>query len=129
MYSKYVAGISLFSNKSYCARLWSLQITACGDYEQNSSGNLDVFNLVAESYLLALCQSGRILDVLKNIDMEKLTSAKPISNIFQLLGRLLLQSDAENLLLDLTVRGMFVILFSYLSYSVDCYRGGKLLCF
>ncbi|RHN61925.1 hypothetical protein MtrunA17_Chr4g0041891 [Medicago truncatula] len=82
-----------------------------------------------ESYLLALCQSGRILDVLKNIDMEKLTSAKPISNIFQLLGRLLLESDAENLLLDLTVSGMFVILFSYLSYSVDCYRGGKLLCF
>jgi hypothetical protein len=129
LYSKYVAGITLFSNRNYCAGLWSLQITACGNYEQNYSGNLDVFNLIAESYLLALCKSGRILDVLKNIDMEKHTSAKSMSNIFQFLGRLLLESDAENLLLDLTVRGMFVILFSYLSYSVDGYRGGKLLCF
>jgi len=119
----------LFGNRSYCARPWSSQLTACGNYEQNSSGNLDVFNLVAENYLLALSESGRILDVLKNIDMEKHTSAKSVSNIFQLLGRLLLESDAENLLLDLTVHGMFVILFSYLSYSVDGYRGGKLLCF
>ncbi|PNY06985.1 PPR containing plant-like protein [Trifolium pratense] len=58
-----------------------------------------------ESYLLALCESDRktqILDVLKNIDITKITSAKSISNIFQSLGRLLLESDAENLLLDLT---------------------------
>ncbi|WJX50823.1 hypothetical protein P8452_37074 [Trifolium repens] len=58
-----------------------------------------------ERYLLALCESDRktqILDVLKNIDITKFTSAKSISNIFQSLGRLLLESDAENLLLDLT---------------------------
>ncbi|XP_058730510.1 pentatricopeptide repeat-containing protein At4g21880, mitochondrial-like [Vicia villosa] len=57
-----------------------------------------------ESYLLALCESDRkteILDVLKNIDITKLASAKCISNIFQSMGRLQLESDAENLLLDL----------------------------
>ncbi|KAI5387527.1 hypothetical protein KIW84_073580 [Lathyrus oleraceus] len=57
-----------------------------------------------ENYLLALCESDRktqILDVLKNIDMTKLTSAKCISNIFQSMGRLALESDADNLLLDL----------------------------
>ncbi|GAU46174.1 hypothetical protein TSUD_93610 [Trifolium subterraneum] len=58
-----------------------------------------------ENYLLALCESDRntqILDVLKNVDITKLTSAQSISNIFQSLGRLQLESDAENLLLDLT---------------------------
>lgn len=63
----------------------------------------DTFAL-RESYLLALCESDRktqILDVLKNIDITKLKSAKSISNIFQSLGRLLLESEAESLLLDL----------------------------
>lgn len=60
-----------------------------------------------ESYLLALCESDRktqIVDVLKHIDITKLSSAESIANIFQSLGRLLLESLAENLLLDLRAR-------------------------
>jgi hypothetical protein len=67
--------------------------------------------------------------VLKNIDIGKLISTKSISNIFQSLGKLLLESDVENLLLYWRAHGMFVILFSYLSSSVDGYIVGKLLCF
>ncbi|XP_020226184.1 pentatricopeptide repeat-containing protein At4g04790, mitochondrial isoform X2 [Cajanus cajan] len=60
-----------------------------------------------ESYLKALCESDRknhILDVVKNIDITKLSSAKSIANIFQALGRLLLESVADDLLLDLRAR-------------------------
>jgi len=67
--------------------------------------------------------------VLKNIDITKLKSAKSISNIFQSLGRLLLESEAESLLLDLRACGMIIVLLSYLSFSVDNNGGGKLLCF
>lgn len=91
-------------------------------YQLNSVGNLAVFNLVAENYLLALCESDRktqILDVLKNIDMTKLTSAKCISNIFQSMGRLALESDADNLLLDLRACGM---------YDYDIIFLSKLIC-
>ena len=71
----------------------------------------------------------QIADVLKNIDITKLSSAKSIANIFQSLGRLLLESLAENLLLDLRARGMIVILLSYLSSFVDGMRGGTLFYF
>ncbi|XP_028237932.1 pentatricopeptide repeat-containing protein At4g04790, mitochondrial-like isoform X2 [Glycine soja] len=57
-----------------------------------------------ESYLMALCESDRkmqILDVVKNIDVTKLSSAKSIADIFQSLGRLHLESIADDLLLDL----------------------------
>lgn len=88
--------------------------------------NLAGFCLDAESYLLALCESDRktqILDVLKNIDIINLRSIESIVHIFQSLGRLLLESDAENLLLDLRACGM---IFSYPSTSVDDNRGGAL---
>ncbi|KAG5033051.1 hypothetical protein JHK85_017033 [Glycine max] len=53
---------------------------------------------------MALCESDRkmqILDVVKNIDVTKLSSAKSIADIFQSLGRLHLESIADDLLLDL----------------------------
>ncbi|XP_061370061.1 pentatricopeptide repeat-containing protein At4g21880, mitochondrial-like, partial [Gastrolobium bilobum] len=64
----------------------------------------DDTSALRESYLLALCESDRkaqILDVLKNIDITKLSSAESIANIFQSLGQLMLESVAETLLLDL----------------------------
>ncbi|KAL1363219.1 hypothetical protein HN51_011404 [Arachis hypogaea] len=57
-----------------------------------------------ENYLLALCESDlkiQITDVLKNIDITMLSSAKSIASVFQSLGRLQLESLAENLFLDL----------------------------
>jgi len=64
--------------------------------------NLYVFNLVAENYFLALCESDRkeqISDVLKNTDIIEFASSKSnISNIFESLGRLKLKSEAEKLL-------------------------------
>jgi len=66
--------------------------------------NLYVFNLIAENYLLALCESDRkaqISDVFKNTDITKLNFSDEIfSNMFKLLGRLQLKSEAEKLLLD-----------------------------
>ncbi|KAK8464182.1 hypothetical protein PHAVU_011G140050 [Phaseolus vulgaris] len=59
------------------------------------------------SYLMALCESDRkmqLLDVVKNIDIIKLLSAESIENIFQSLGRLQLESVAEDILLDLRAR-------------------------
>ncbi|KAK7345976.1 hypothetical protein VNO80_20489 [Phaseolus coccineus] len=59
------------------------------------------------SYLMALCESDRkmqLLDVVKNIDIIKLLSAESIENIFQSLGRLHLESVAEDILLDLRAR-------------------------
>lgn len=88
--------------------------------------------LVAESYLMALCESDRkmqILDVVKNIDVTKLSSAKSIADIFQSLGRFQLESVADDLLLDLRARGMIMILFSYLSIIADDIRGGALFFF
>ena len=85
--------------------------------------------LVAESYLMALCESDRkmqILDVVKNIDVTKLSSAKSIADIFQSLGRFQLESVADDLLLDLRARGMIMILFSYLSIIAYGIRGGAL---
>lgn len=60
-----------------------------------------------ESYLMALCESDRktqILDVLKNIDITKLSSVEFIANIFESLGRLMLESVVDDLLLDLRAR-------------------------
>ncbi|QHO00539.1 hypothetical protein HN51_035458 [Arachis hypogaea] len=57
-----------------------------------------------ENYLLALCESDlkfQITDVLKNIDITMFSSAKSIASVFQSLGRLQLESLAENLFLDL----------------------------
>jgi hypothetical protein len=62
---------------------------------------LYVFNLVAESYFLALCESDRkeqISDVFKNTDILKIASFIFIPNIFKSLGRLQLKSEAEKLL-------------------------------
>lgn len=88
--------------------------------------------LVAESYLMALCESDRkmqILDVVKNIDVTKLSSAKSIADIFQSLGRLHLESIADDLLLDLRACGMIMFLFSYLSIIAYGIRGGAQFCF
>ncbi|XP_027346358.1 pentatricopeptide repeat-containing protein At4g04790, mitochondrial-like [Abrus precatorius] len=57
-----------------------------------------------ESYVMALCESDRkmqILDVLKNIDITKFSSAKSIAKIFQSLGSLPQESVVDDLLLDL----------------------------
>jgi hypothetical protein len=64
---------------------------------------LYVFNLVAESYFLALCESDRkeqISDAFENIDIPDTVSLIFIPNIFKSLGRLQLKSKAEKLLLD-----------------------------
>ncbi|XP_024626132.2 pentatricopeptide repeat-containing protein At4g21880, mitochondrial [Medicago truncatula] len=58
-----------------------------------------------ENYLLALCESddrkAQISDVFKNTDVAEFTSTDEIfSNMFKLLGRLQLKSEAEKLLLD-----------------------------
>jgi len=85
---------------------------------------------VAVSYLMALCESDRkmqLLDVVKNIDIIKLLSAESIENIFQSLGRLQLESVAEDILLDLRARGMIMILFS-LNIFGDGIRRGALFC-
>ncbi|XP_020974166.1 pentatricopeptide repeat-containing protein At4g04790, mitochondrial isoform X2 [Arachis ipaensis] len=61
-----------------------------------------------ENYLLALCESDlkfQITDVLKNIDITMFSSAKSIASVFQSLGRLQLESLAENLFLDLRAQG------------------------
>jgi hypothetical protein len=54
---------------------------------------------------LALCESddrkAQISDVFKNTDITKFTSTDEIlANVFKLLGRLQLKSEAEKLLLD-----------------------------
>ncbi|KAK7262647.1 hypothetical protein RJT34_30222 [Clitoria ternatea] len=63
----------------------------------------DTFAL-RESYLMALCESDQkmlILDVLKNVDITKLSSEESFVRIFQSLGRLKLESVVDDLLLDL----------------------------
>ncbi|KAI4333811.1 hypothetical protein L6164_018572 [Bauhinia variegata] len=55
-----------------------------------------------ENYLLALCESDRkkeLLELLEIINITKLSSAKYVENIFRSLGRLLLESVTEKLLL------------------------------
>jgi len=87
--------------------------------------------VVAVSYLMALCESDRkmqLLDVVKNIDIIKLLSVESIENIFQSLRRLQLESVAEDILLDLRARGMIMILFSSLSIFGEGIRGGALFC-
>ena len=72
---------------------------------------------VAESYLLALCESDRrkeILELLEIIDIKKLSSAESVAKIFQALGRLLLEPVAEKLLLHFKTSGMIMI-FIFLS--------------
>ncbi|KAI4333810.1 hypothetical protein L6164_018571 [Bauhinia variegata] len=55
-----------------------------------------------ENYLLALCESDRkeeLLQLLEIIDITKLSSGKYIANIFQALGRLMLETLAKKFLL------------------------------
>ncbi|MED6220834.1 hypothetical protein PIB30_048598, partial [Stylosanthes scabra] len=62
---------------------------------------------IRENYLLALCKSDlkiQISDVLKDIDIGMLSSTESIESVFQSLGRLQLESLAENLFLDLRAR-------------------------
>lgn len=84
-----------------------------------------VFNLVAENYLLALCESddrkAQISDVFKNTDVAEFTSTDEIfSNMFKLLGRLQLKSEAEKLLLDCydgTIIMLFLIVYLQINFS------------
>ncbi|OIW03158.1 hypothetical protein TanjilG_11795 [Lupinus angustifolius] len=75
-----------------------------------------------ESYLLALCESERkkqILDLLEIIDIKKLSSTESVSQIFQALGRLLLEPVAEKFLLDFkTCEGLGIaFLFKFLPFA------------
>ncbi|KAK7856947.1 pentatricopeptide repeat-containing protein [Quercus suber] len=57
---------------------------------------------VAENYLLALCESDRkkeLLQLLEIVDIMKLSSPNSVANIFRSLGRLSLESSAENFLM------------------------------
>lgn len=65
-----------------------------------------------ENYLLALCeceQKEELLQMLKIIDITKLSSTVLAANIFKCLGRLLLHSFAEKLLVALKTSGMLTI--------------------
>ncbi|KAL2986366.1 hypothetical protein AAZX31_12G202700 [Glycine max] len=58
---------------------------------------------IQENYLLALCESERmeeILKLLEIIDIKNLSSAESVAKVFQALGRLLLEPVAEKFLLD-----------------------------
>jgi len=68
---------------------------------------------------LALCESddrkAQISDVLKNTDITEFTSTEEIcSNIFKLLGRLQLKSEAEKLLFE-CYDGTIIMLLCFLS--------------
>lgn len=55
-----------------------------------------------ENYLLALCESDRkkeLLQLLEIVDIMKLSSPNSVANIFRSLGRLSLESSAENFLM------------------------------
>ncbi|XWS51936.1 hypothetical protein CRYUN_Cryun11dG0024700 [Craigia yunnanensis] len=55
-----------------------------------------------ENYLLALCESGRkkdLMQLLKIIDVTRISSVNQVANIFQSLGRLSLESFAEKFLM------------------------------
>jgi hypothetical protein len=65
-----------------------------------------------------LCESdlkAQISDMLKNIDIRELATSKSISNIFESLGRPLLESEAEKLLFDLRSCGTIIMLFEVCS--------------
>ncbi|TKY48979.1 Pentatricopeptide repeat-containing protein mitochondrial [Spatholobus suberectus] len=58
---------------------------------------------IRESYLLALCESERMEEILKMLEIigiKNLSSTKSVAKIFQALGRLLLEPVAEKFLLD-----------------------------
>lgn len=63
------------------------------------------------NYLLALCESDRKKDLLQLLEIVDVTKISPpfyVANIFKSLGRLMLESLAENLLLEFKICGMFV---------------------
>jgi hypothetical protein len=77
---------------------------------------------VAENYLLALCESDRkkeLLQVLEIVDITKLSPPNLVANIFKSLGRLLLESFAEQFLFAFKTCGMFVEYHSLLFGDSD----------
>uniref|UniRef100_A0A6V7QU75 PROP1-like PPR domain-containing protein n=1 Tax=Ananas comosus var. bracteatus TaxID=296719 RepID=A0A6V7QU75_ANACO len=76
---------------------------------------------LAESYLLAFCESDRkteLLQFLEVLGIKKISSLKYVKSIFKSLGRLKLESFAERFLLELKVIGtedenISVLIFDY----------------
>lgn len=67
---------------------------------------------VAESYLLAFCESDfkeGLLQLLEIIDITKISSAKSVEKVFNSLGRLRLESVAEESLLAFIIGGKVMI--------------------
>ncbi|XP_024200345.1 pentatricopeptide repeat-containing protein At4g21880, mitochondrial [Rosa chinensis] len=72
----------------------------CNDIESYDGVNKSILQ---ENYLLALCESDRtkeILKLLESMDITKFSSPDFVARIFKCLGRLLLESFAEKVLLE-----------------------------
>lgn len=77
---------------------------------------------VAENYLLALCESDQkkeLLQLLEIVDIMKLSSTNSVANIFRSLGRLSLESSAENFLMAFKNCSMFIKYCYYFSRDSD----------
>lgn len=77
---------------------------------------------VAENYLLALCESDRkkeLLQLLEIVDIMKLSPPNSVANIFRSLGRLSLESSAENFLMAFKNYSMFIKHCYYFSRDFD----------
>lgn len=65
----------------------------------------------AENYMLALCEGNRkkeLLQLLEVVDVTKFSSVDCLASIFNILGKLTMESFAEKLFMALKVCGMFL---------------------